>query len=266
MSYPSLNTSLIMTVFRLGTNLTLFGAPGSGKGYYGRLLSAAWQVPLYSASRILRSATAAGGVSFDLDSGRLVDCEIVAGILLDFLENQHLPTQQQQNSSQHHRYSSFFLMDGFPRTRQQIDQMNATWPKSLQIHAAFRLDVPDEVCVQKIRGRRMCRICHLEPNTADVRTEDGFILPPTRPGTCQNRCDPNTDWFRRPDDESTEIIAARILEYRKHEEPIVEYYEQAGELCSYRPLYGIQSMPEMQTKLQEWLIGAGMGDWMTKEA
>jgi adenylate kinase family enzyme len=240
--------------------MTLLGAPGSGKGYYGRLLSAAWQVPLYSASRILRASSAGG--SFDLDSGRLVDCEIVSRILLDFLENQHLSKQQEQDQS-----SGFFLMDGFPRTRQQIDRMNATWPKSLQIHAAFRLDVPDEVCVQKIRGRRICRICHLEPNTADVHTADGFVLPPTRPGPCHNRCDPNVDWSRRPDDASKEIIASRILEYRRHEEPIAEYYEQAGEFCSYRPLLGIQSMPEMQTNLEEWLVNAGMGgSRMMKEA
>lgn len=218
--------------FRLKANMALLGAPGSGKGFYGRFLAAAWKVPLYSASKILRQS------SISTDSGKLVDCETVSTALLKFL--------QENDAAQTH-----FLMDGFPRTRQQIDFMNHEWPAEYRVSTAFRLNVPDAVCAQKIAGRRVCQICHHEPNSADVVFE-GFVLPPTIPTVCQGRCDPAKDWVRRADDESDHVIAQRLQDYRLHEQPLIDYYESCAGLCSFTPYYGVKDVPKLQQALEEW--------------
>lgn len=202
-----------------------------GKGFHGRFLAKAWKVPLLSASKILRQS------SISTDTGKLVDCETVSSALLRFLKKHH---------------QSHFLMDGFPRTRQQIDLMNKEWPVEYRISTAFRLDVPDTVCAQKIAGRRLCRICHQEPNSANVVTE-GFVLPPTRPTVCEDRCDPERDWDRRADDESDEVIAQRLRDYRQHEHPLVDYYECCGGLFSFTPYFGAKDVPKMQQALEDWL-------------
>jgi len=146
---------------------------------------------------------------------------------------------------------SHFLMDGFPRTRQQIDYMNQEWPAEYQILTAFRLNVPDSVCAQKIAGRRVCQICHHEPNSANVVT-DGFVLPPTIPIVCKDRCNPDKDWVRRADDESEEVIAQRLRDYREHEQPLIDYYESCHGLCSFTPYYGAKDVPKLQKALEDW--------------
>lgn len=242
--------------------MTLLGAPGSGKGFYGRYLAEHWKVPLYSASRILRdsqqSATCNNNNSNNLaglvDSGNLVDCETVSTALLTFLLRQHpdpdattaATTTTTSDNNQH-----YFLMDGFPRTRQQIDLMQAQWPAHVQIPTALHLNVPDMVCAQKIGGRRVCAVCQQEPNSADVRVA-GFVLPPTLPAVCQNRCHPTTDWHRRPDDDSTTIVQQRLADYRRHERALIDHYRSVDGLCNFTPYHGVQDVPQLQQTLEDW--------------
>ena len=128
--------------FRFVYNLTIIGAPGSGKGFYGRLLAQAWGVPLITTSDVLRQA--ANIRTNLLDKGKLVDCQVVSNVLLGYLLS--LPEQH-------------YILDGFPRTRLQIQLMTQTWPSHLQVQAALHLNIPDAVCQQKLMGRRHCCVC-----------------------------------------------------------------------------------------------------------
>ena len=215
-----------------------------GKGFYGRYLAKAWDVPLFSASKILRQSSIA------TDTGKLIDCATVSTALLQFLKQQHVAPQNKSQREHHHQ--QHFLMDGFPRTRQQIDFMNHEWPTEYRTTTAIRLNVPDAVCAAKIAGRCVCRICHHEPNRANVVTADGFVLPPTIPNVCDNRCDPAVDWERRVDDESEAVIALRLRDYRRHEQPLIDYYESCSGLCSFTPYNGAKDIPKMQQSIENW--------------
>lgn len=255
--------------FALRSNLTLLGAPGSGKGFYGRLLADAWQVPLYSASRILRQQSSASSATAscsrsDLDAGNLFDCDAVCRTLLSFLLEQQ---------PEHPAADAFYIMDGFPRTPRQVDVMRATWPEPYHLSRALHLNVPDAVCALKIAGRRVCAACHQEPNIAHVQHHvSGFVLPPTLPVGCRrHRCRPATDWTRRPDDASDIVVAKRLAVYRHHERPLLHYYATGdndndsnqktknstnSNLCSFTPYRGILDFPQMQQTLEDWLSGA----------
>ena len=237
--------------FVLEANLTLLGAPGSGKGFYGRMLAEAWRIPIYSASRILRQTQnserieGSAASSTLLDSGKLVDCQAVCTALISFLQD-------------HHISGTRYIMDGFPRTRRQIDLMNAQWPDSYQIPVALHLNVTDAVCAQKMAGRRVCTVCHQEPNDADVRI-DGFVLPPSIPAVCNSRCHPDVDWKRRMDDGCDMVIARRLKDYRTHERPLLDYYasnnstvKKNGGLCTISPYNGVHDFPNIQQSLQDW--------------
>jgi adenylate kinase family enzyme len=211
----------------------------------------AWNVPIFSASTILREASVG-----DVDSGKLLDDETVASTIWNHLAERRMQhVLQDTTATTTATILSHYVMDGFPRTRNQIDIMEATWPEQYRVCAAFHIDVPDTVCVQKIAGRRRCRICNQEPNSADVQTDDGFDLPPTRPQVCKNdRCDPAADWSRRPDDESADIVRNRIAQYRVHEEPLIDYYRSIDGLCSLTPYRGEKDIPTLQKKLEEWMM------------
>jgi len=262
-------TAVITTstsAFRLLRNVTILGPPGSGKGFYGHLLAQAWNVPLITTSDVLRQRQqqhsrtlkskspadqkeealsnddndTSDSSSIDLDSGRLADCQMVSDVLLEYVLHKY-PHQNQP-----------YLLDGFPRTVRQIELMTAQWPSERQVHVALQLDIPDVICVEKSAGRRVCRVCGRFPNTAHVQTADGFDLPPTRPETCQNRCDPDHDWTRRPDD-AREILRERLKLHRAHEQPIIDYYRQRNALLPLVPYKGLPDVPWMRQQAEEWL-------------
>jgi adenylate kinase family enzyme len=342
--------------FRLTNNLTLIGPPGSGKGYYGRLLTTAWKlVPLYSASQILRThknhriqhplapeqqqqqqrpASSestqpqqpkqhdSSVIAQQMNSGTLVDCEIVSQTILSFLQEHHpLPERYNNNESDNNvgrstdatvhttttatttassHYCQPFILDGFPRTQQQIQYMNTQWPVPYRVTHAIHLQIPDHVCQAKMLGRRQCAVCQGAPNVAHVQTIDGFDLPPTQPSQCSKSrrrttlgggtgdsdgCHAQLDgqWRTRPDDDTVDVIQARLREYRLHEAALVEYFSKRSHpddnddkhdansnyadarattttvpsvlpyLCSITPYRGILDFPTIQLRLEQWL-------------
>jgi adenylate kinase len=222
----------------LAKNLTIVGPPGSGKGFYGRPLASYLGVPLWTTSSILRETPDAGNAGLDLASGRLVDCRVVSSTLQSFLVA---------------KGSNGFILDGFPRTRRQIELMFEAWPAAQQVHFCVQLDIPDEVCQQKVTGRRHCRVCNRYVNLANVQ-DFGFDLPPQIP--CPNAngctCHPATDWIAREDDTAT-IVQRRLQLYRENEAPILDFYRRNGRLMKLKPYKGEKDIPELQLSVQRWL-------------
>eukprot|EP00980_Cylindrotheca_fusiformis_P018288 scaffold5966_cov118-Cylindrotheca_fusiformis.AAC.13 len=153
-------------------NLALIGPPGSGKGSYGRHLAKALNISLLTMSDLLRKQVP----DVSLGDGKLVDDSIVSRALLQSLQD-----DPQQNG---------YLLDGFPRTIDQIYIMKETFPKELQLEAVLQLDVPDRVCKTKLLGRRFCRLCETNFSINGVDFDE-FYLPPSQPQKCHQPCHPN---------------------------------------------------------------------------
>ena len=229
-------------LFRLSKNLTLLGAPGSGKGFYGRPLSEAWGVPLLTASTVLRASRHTQDM---LDSGRLVDCQMVNQTLLEYLQS---PSTKIETS---------FIMDGFPRTRQQIELMEAEWPEHLHVSHAVLLNIPEAVCVTKIMGRRYCTKCHRHYNTMGYH-EHGFDLPPVMPASIpcgeDPDCDPKRYWQQRVDDLDSDVVKHRLEQHAEHEQPIIDYYQEKGRLLRYTPYRGALDLDDMRETIERWML------------
>jgi adenylate kinase len=223
-------------------NLTILGAPGSGKGFYGGPLASCLGVPLWTASSILRRRS--GSDPADLASGRLVECRVASEAVRQFLAE---------------KGKGGFVLDGFPRTREQIDLMAKSWPEHHQVQFCVWLDIPDEICIQKAAGRRRCRVCNRYVNLASVRTL-GFDLPPQVPRRDANGCTcrPEADWLAREDD-APEIVRRRLRMYREHEDPIVDYYRRRGRLLALTPYHGEKDIPNLQRTVLHWLRSCNGG-------
>ncbi|CAB9503024.1 Probable adenylate kinase 6, chloroplastic [Seminavis robusta] len=244
--------------------LCLLGSPGSGKGSYGQILARHWGVPIVTVSQVLKQQQQLVSQQDQQDqmaSGNLLDDQVVSQAVLEYL------SQQQKDAT---TTTSSYLLDGFPRTIDQIHLMESTWPTFLQVQAAVHLNVPTDVCERKLLGRRICTVCGNHFNIHGV-TSGGFDLPPKlpRPGECHranalgtpslpqqhNLTKCNAPWMRR-DDDQRDVIQHRLQLYAQHTKPILEYYcqQQANSrLFDFVPYRGFQDMARLQTELEEWL-------------
>ena len=206
-------------------SIAIIGPPGSGKGSYGRLLAESLSIPIITVSTLLKQA------HLDTSTGKLVDDATVSRILAERLPHQP------------------YLLDGFPRTLNQVTLMEREWPIP-SIKAAVSLEVPRQVCLEKLLGRRVCAVCDMSWNVADVQY-DQFDLPASMPLNC-SRCSPSDDWLQRPDDERT-IIEERLDTFYERTVPILEHYEQNRALLRFSPYLGYRDMPRLLLTVTKWL-------------
>jgi len=168
-------------------NIIIAGAPASGKGTQCEIIKEEFGVVHLSTGDMLRAAVSAGsdvGVKAKefMDSGKLVPDEVIIGIIIDRLAETDCKEQG-------------WLLDGFPRTAAQA---KALADAGVSADCFIFLDVPDEILVERVVGRRT------DPET-------GKIYHMT---------------FSPPSEDETEVIAR--LEHRSDdtEEKVVVRLEQ----------------------------------------
>ena len=136
--------------------IILLGAPGAGKGTQAGFLTKKYNIPQISTGDMLRAAIKAGTdmgkmAKAAMDAGQLVTDEIIIGLVKDRIAEDDC--------------KNGYLLDGFPRTLPQAD---AVTNAGIKIDAVIEIDVPDEVIVKRMSGRRAHlasgRTYHLEYN------------------------------------------------------------------------------------------------------
>lgn len=194
-------------------NLILMGLPGAGKGTQAEKIIAEYQIPQISTGDMFRAAianqTALGLKAKEyMDRGDLVPDEVTNGIV-----KERLAQDDTKNG---------FLLDGFPRTLDQakaLDEMLADLGK--KIDAVIDINVPEEVLVERLTGRYMCRSCGASFHKA--------FKPTKVEGTC-DRCGGHE--FYQRDDDKPETVKNRLAVNIKNSEPILAYYKEQGLLKS----------------------------------
>lgn len=194
-------------------NLILMGLPGAGKGTQAEKIIAEYQIPQISTGDMFRAAianqTALGLKAKEyMDRGDLVPDEVTNGIV-----KERLAQDDTKNG---------FLLDGFPRTLDQakaLDTMLADLGK--KIDAVIDINVPEEVLVERLTGRYMCRSCGASFHK--------IFKPTAVEGTC-DRCGGHE--FYQRDDDKPETVKNRLAVNIKNSEPILAYYKEQGLLKS----------------------------------
>lgn len=186
--------------------LILLGPPGAGKGTQAEVLTEKLGVPQISTGDILRAAVKAGtpvGLKAKayMDAGDLVPDEVIIGVVKERLEADDC--------------KKGYIFDGMPRTIAQAQALDA---QNVQIDAVLSIEVPDEIIITRLGGRRTCPNCgaiyHIE--TKKPKTD----------GICDS-C--STELIIRKDDE-TATIKNRLETYHKETEPLIDYYRKQGKL------------------------------------
>src|SRR5919199_5596854 len=133
-------------------NLILLGPPGAGKGTQATRLTEDFGLPYIGTGDLLREhkaqGTELGKQAQDyMDRGDLVPDELVIAMILDKVDEEG---------------GDGFLLDGFPRTVPQADALGEELDKrGRRLTAVLLIDVPDDVVVARLSGRRVCANGHV---------------------------------------------------------------------------------------------------------
>ncbi|MCI9654008.1 MAG: adenylate kinase [Acholeplasmatales bacterium] len=185
--------------------LLIMGRPGAGKGTQAANIKEYYGIPHISTGDMFRAAiknqTKLGLLAKEyMDKGLLVPDEITIGIVQERL----LESDCKKG----------FLLDGFPRTIAQAESLESFLKEnSIALDAVLDVDVPVEILVKRIVGRRVCKKCgatyHVEFNA------------PKNDGIC-DVC--GTALIQRNDD-CLETVNKRLNEYDTKTAPLLKFYQ-----------------------------------------
>jgi len=134
------------------------------------------------------------------------------------------------------------LLDGFPRTIQQAEALDAALIKQgRKIEKVINFNVSDDTLIARLSGRWICRNCQAAYHT--------LYNPPQQPGRC-DVC--SGELYQRADD-TPETVANRLKVYFNQTRPLIDYYQQRGLLVN---INGEQAIEQVQ---QDILNALGFG-------
>jgi adenylate kinase len=213
--------------------LVLLGAPGVGKGTFGKKLSVDYAMPIFSTGEYLR--TLVGGketspliekVKKIMAEGKLLDDETIIQIIRKRLFEDEDPKNKG------------IIFDGFPRTIPQAEMLETVG----KVKSAVNFFNKEEILIEKLTGRRECEGCHEAYNIAVIK-KDGYEMEPLLPKKDQAKCDKcGGKLIHRSDDQAT-AIAERLKIYHEKTAPLEKFYEKKGILKSYEPKKGVTDYP-----------------------
>ena len=212
--------------------IIMLGAPGAGKGTQAKQIADKYQIPHISTGDIFRAnikeGTELGKKAKEyMDQGALVPDELTCDLVMD-----RISKDDAKNG---------FVLDGFPRTIPQAEALTAALEKAGQaMDYAIDVDVPDQVIVDRMGGRRACVNCGA--------TYHIIAIPPKTEGKC-DRC--GSDLVLR-DDDKPETVQKRLDVYHAQTQPLIDYYKEKGIL---KTVDGTQSSEEVFRCITE-ILGA----------
>ena len=208
-------------------SIVLFGPPGAGKGTQSAMLIEKAGKKHISTGDLFRYAMKNDtplGVEAKgyVNKGQLVPDTITIGLVKEVLENAK---------------TEDYIFDGFPRNEKQAEALEdlVQGMGAQPITKALFLEVPQEVLMGRLTGRRLCRNCgavyHVEHN------------PTSKEDVC-DKC--GGEVYQRKDD-GVDVISTRLQAYEESTSPLKTYYQQKGIFVA---VDGIGSANEVFDRIQ----------------
>lgn len=205
--------------------ILLFGAPGAGKGTYGKLLSEQLGMKILSSGDLLRIKVKEAPLEWEkerklMEQGELVDDQVVYNLVEPFLGER-------------------LIFDGFPRRVSQLKWLES----KRRIDLVINCILDDEINLKKLLGRRICEDCGNGYNLCSI-DEKGYKMNPLLPvkeGVC-NKC---SGKLVKREDDVEEIIKGRLASYYKLTEPILKVVTENSRVINFEPKRGVLDFPNL---------------------
>lgn len=186
--------------------IILLGAPGAGKGTIAEGIKAATDYIHVSTGDMLRAAVKAGrpvGLEAKafMEKGELVPDNVIMKIVTERLEEG--------------KADAHYMFDGFPRTTEQAHMLDDVLKShGGQVEQVFLLDVPREILVDRLSGRRVCKNCGAVYHIRNI------------PSKVAGVCDLCKGPLYQRSDDTEETVLNRLEVFRKQTQSLIKYYEK----------------------------------------
>lgn len=214
-----------------GPRVAVLGKQGAGKGTQARRLGAHYRVPHISTGDMFRAAAMAGTpfgmrAAEYMNRGELVPDDVVIAVVADRLAQDDA--------------SSGFVLDGFPRTRRQAEELHRVLLPSA-LDAVISIEVATPLVLRRLSGRRVCQGC-------------GAIYHVDQPPAGGWTCDADGGAVvQRPDDDEPAVLR-RLHLYEQEIGPVMSYYAELGILGL---ISGVGTVEEVSDRIIGFIDGAG---------
>ncbi|MDE0825992.1 MAG: nucleoside monophosphate kinase [Akkermansiaceae bacterium] len=211
------------------TRLVLLGPPACGKGTQGRRLAKEYGLGYFSTGKQLRREVEAGtalGQEADkyLSRTEYVPDQLVLAIVSDWVSKQ----------------GGGWILDGFPRTVMQAEELDRFPSESIRSLRALLIDVDREVLAQRVSQRCECGYCSWTGTSDDVKETASC---PSCGGALIRRRDDEPEAFRK-----------RMDIYEELTLPVIEHYSSSGGLLR---ISGIGTQGEVSKRVKDALQSHG---------
>lgn len=206
--------------------IVLIGAPGAGKGTQARLLDERRGIPQISTGDMFREmknadTPLAKEVQAIMASGKLISDDITFQIVKDRTS----------------RETGSYILDGYPRTAVQAEQLEELAKEQSNEIQAIEVDMPRDDLMKRLTGRRNCSVCGEIYNI--------YSKPPKNDNVCDFH--PDVQLTHRADD-NEESVSTRLATYDEQTKPLIDYYEKTGRL---QKISGNRELEEIYADLEK---------------
>lgn len=215
--------------------IVMLGAPGSGKGTIGKILSNDLGLTHVSTGDIFRDQisrkTELGErIQRYMESGALVPDDVV----IETVKTRLLEKDVENGA----------ILDGFPRTAMQAEALKnflkENKPDAKRV--AIELDVPDDEIIRRVVNRLICS------NKSCGAIYNKETKPPKKEGIC----DICGGELKRREDDNKETVTKRLEIYRRNSKDLVDFYRKNNALYSIYPEEVETAVKDIKSFLEEY--------------
>ena len=198
--------------------IVMLGAPGTGKGTIGKILSNDMNLTHISTGDIFREQ-----ISKKTELGKRIESYIANGLLVpDDVVIETVKTRLLEDD-----VKNGAILDGFPRTAMQAEALKEflTENNPTQKRLAIELNVPDNEIIKRIVNRVTCsnKACGAIYNLD------------TRPPKKEGLCDICGSELKKRNDDNEETVTKRLAVYHENSKDLLDFYAKNNALYSIYP-------------------------------
>lgn len=198
--------------------IVMLGAPGTGKGTIGKILSHDLNLVHISTGDIFREQIAKGTelgkkIQSYIDTGALVPDDVT----IETVKTRLLEDDVKDGA----------ILDGFPRTAAQAEALKEflkeNKPNAKRV--AIELDVPDDEIIKRVVNRLICT----NKSCGAIYNKE------TKPPKKENICDVCGSELKRRDDDNKETVTKRLGIYHQNSKELIDFYKSNNALYTVYP-------------------------------
>lgn len=215
--------------------IVMLGAPGTGKGTIGKILSQDLNLVHISTGDIFREQ-----ISKETELGKKIKQYIDNGILVpDDVVIETVKARLLEKDVENGA-----ILDGFPRTAMQAEALKEflkeNKPQAKRV--AIELNVPDDEIIRRVVNRLICtnKSCGAIYNKETKQPKQEGI------------CDICGSTLKRREDDNEETVSKRLAIYHQNSEELLEFYRKNNALYSVYPKELEKAVSEIKKFLEEY--------------